>query len=56
MHALRKKYFQLLSSNSTIIPTFYWTISLSLYLSQLDEFFHGISEAAYAVPSMAESS
>ena len=32
-----------------------WTISLSLYLSQLDVFFHGISEAAYAVLSMAES-
>lgn len=26
-----------------------------LYLSQLDVFFHGISEAAYAVLSMAES-
>ena len=32
-----------------------WAISLSLYLSQLDVFFHGISEAAYAVLSMAES-
>ena len=32
-----------------------WTISLSLYLSQLDVFLHGISEAAYAVLSMAES-
>ena len=27
----------------------------SIYLSQLDVFFHGISEAAYAVLSMAES-
>ena len=30
-------------------------ISLSFYLSKLDVFFHGISEAAYAELSMTES-